>query len=152
MIEESKPFVYLTIKDVENIVTLLIEKENNDADGEAIPPFHTRYPNKLESILTQIQVECFGEPLFPDLISKSARLFYGLAKQHPFINGNKRMAILILIEFLRLNEAQIPRQNILSIEYDTLFEMVIKVSHTIIEQEDETMEYLKNKIKTFILK
>lgn len=148
MIEEKNktPFVYPTLEDVERLVQALMAKEDSDPDGEPMPSFQTRYPNKLESILGQIEAEYFGEPLFPDLTSKAARLFYGIAGQHPFLNGNKRTAILALVEFLRTNPAQIPVQKILLFSDDALFEMAIRVGQATAEQEDEIMNYLKEKI------
>jgi prophage maintenance system killer protein len=41
-----------------------------------------------------------GEELYPDLELKAARLFYTIIKNHPLLNGNKRVASLVLYEFL----------------------------------------------------
>ena len=70
---------------------------------EAIPDIHTRYPGKLESCLA-IPFQGFGgvEP-YPSLLEKSAILFYIMIKNHPFQNGNKRLAIATLLVFLTLN-------------------------------------------------
>lgn len=35
--------------------------------------------------------------------SKATRLAYGLIKNHPFIDGNKRIGILAMISFLEIN-------------------------------------------------
>lgn len=45
----------------------------------------------------------FGEDLYPDLASKAAIFFFLLIKNHPFMDGNKRTAVLALIEFLERN-------------------------------------------------
>jgi death-on-curing protein len=41
----------------------------------------------------------------PDLASLAANLGYGLAKNHPFVDGNKRTAFVSVETFLRLNGA-----------------------------------------------
>jgi len=37
------------------------------------------------------------------LEEKAARLFYLINKNHPFLNGNKRIAVMALFVFLSLN-------------------------------------------------
>jgi death-on-curing family protein len=70
--------------------------------GEPIPDFSTRYPNKLEScIITPHQT--FEGQLYPGIIKKSAVLFYLMNKNHPFQNGNKRIAVTTLLYFLYKN-------------------------------------------------
>ena len=44
-----------------------------------------------------------GNELFPSLEEKVARLGYGLVNNHPFIDGNKRIAAVATLEILALN-------------------------------------------------
>ena len=44
-----------------------------------------------------------GEELFKELIEKAARLGFGLVANHPFIDGNKRIGIFIMLVFLEVN-------------------------------------------------
>ena len=44
-----------------------------------------------------------GNELFPSLEEKAARLGYGLVNNHPFIDGNKRIAAVATLEILALN-------------------------------------------------
>ena len=46
----------------------------------------------LESSLAQPFQTFGGEELYPTLAEKAARLAYGIAKNHPFLDGNKRAA------------------------------------------------------------
>lgn len=78
---------------------------------ESIPPFETRYPNVLESCL-QTPFQKFGKKfLYPGLKSKAAILFYLLIKNHPFQNGNKRIAVTTLFVFLSINKKWIKVDN-----------------------------------------
>jgi death on curing protein len=52
------------------------------------------------------QLFAYGDPL-PDLAALSASLAYGLARNHPFIDGNKRTAAVACETFIRLNSARL---------------------------------------------
>lgn len=45
--------------------------------------------------------------LFPTLISKITRLAWGITKNHPFIDGNKRIGAHAMLLALKLNEISI---------------------------------------------
>lgn len=70
---------------------------------EPIPDFSTRYPNVLESCLSVPFQTFSAKDLYPMLTKKSATLFYLMIKNHPFQNGNKRIAVTTLFTFLRKN-------------------------------------------------
>lgn len=44
-----------------------------------------------------------GEYLYKSLEAKAARLGYSLIKNHPFVDGNKRIGMLAMMVFLELN-------------------------------------------------
>ena len=44
-----------------------------------------------------------GVELFPSIREKGARLGYGLVANHPFIDGNKRIGLLVMLAFLEAN-------------------------------------------------
>lgn len=44
-----------------------------------------------------------GVELYPSVIEKAARLCYGLAKNHPFFDGNKRTAIHTMLVYLAVS-------------------------------------------------
>jgi death-on-curing protein len=54
----------------------------------------------------------FGDDeLYPDLFSKTAALMDSLVRNHPFMDGNKRTAIVSSGIFLRLNGFQLKVKN-----------------------------------------
>jgi len=88
----------ITIADVEYLAFRLA-KEHLSFD-EPIPDFSSRFPNSLEScVLTPFQ-RFAGKALYPTLVAKASILFYLMIKNHPFQNGNKRIAITTLLTFL----------------------------------------------------
>lgn len=44
-----------------------------------------------------------GEDVYPSLQQKAARLCFGLVKNHPFVDGNKRIGAHAMLVFLALN-------------------------------------------------
>jgi death-on-curing protein len=72
--------------------------------NEPIPEFSTRFPNILESCLAVPFQSFSGKSLYPDLIAKASILFYLMIKNHPFANGNKRIAMTTLFVFLYKNK------------------------------------------------
>ena len=70
---------------------------------EPIPEFGSRFPGILESCLAT-PFGTFGrKDLYRGLSGKGSILFYLLIKNHPFRNGNKRIAIMCLFYFLHKN-------------------------------------------------
>jgi death on curing protein len=78
-------------------------KETLDFD-EPIPEFKTRFPHALESCLATPFQEFGGKSAYRGLIGKAAILFYLMIKNHPFQNGNKRVAMMTLLIFLHKND------------------------------------------------
>ena len=57
----------------------------------------------LDSALKMPFATYAGEELIPGDKEKIVRLAYGLIKDHPFRDGNKRMGALVLLTLLKLN-------------------------------------------------
>ncbi len=81
MTSSNPTFNYLEIEDFRIIVEQLISAQQEYS--EDLPPFHTRYPEKLEAIINQVQATYFGEELYKDFSNQSSHaiLFF---KQRPF--------------------------------------------------------------------
>lgn len=56
--------------------------------------------------------QSFGDTeLYPSLLEKAARLGYGLIKNHPFVDGNKRIGTHAMLVFLAINNAELSYSN-----------------------------------------
>ena len=42
--------------------------------------------------------------LYPTIIEKAARMAYAVSKNHPFVDGNKRVAVTSMLVMLRINK------------------------------------------------
>lgn len=54
----------------------------------------------LESAVNAPFQEYFGVELYPTVAEKAARLCFGIAKNHPFFDGNKRTALHTMLVYL----------------------------------------------------
>lgn len=57
----------------------------------------------LESALAAPFQTFDEQELYPTSYSKAARLGYSLVNNHPFVDGNKRIGILVMLTYLELN-------------------------------------------------
>lgn len=57
----------------------------------------------LESALEQPKAEFAGQLLHPTIHEQAAAYLFHLARNHPFVDGNKRVAFAAMDVFLRLN-------------------------------------------------
>lgn len=67
----------------------------------------TRDLGLLESAVYSAN-QAFGEEeAYPTVEQRAARLAYAITQNHPFMDGNKRIGMLVMLMTLRLNHVQI---------------------------------------------
>lgn len=90
----------------------------------------------LESALSAPFQGFGGVDAYPSIQQKAARLGYGLVKNHPFVDGNKRIGAHAMLVFLALNgiELEYTQRELADIilqvaankaDYDTLFHWLV---------------------------
>ncbi|MBI4066460.1 type II toxin-antitoxin system death-on-curing family toxin [Candidatus Gottesmanbacteria bacterium] len=113
---------------------------------EPIPSFDSRYPGVLESCLA-IPFQTFQKRTFyKGLEGKAATLFYLMIKNHPFENGNKRIAMTTLFYFLYKN------QKWLRVDSKELYNFAKWVAESNPKLKDETMQAIKKFIRTYLIR
>ena len=86
-------FRWLDVRDIRMMHSRMIA-EFGGSDG-------VRDDGLLESAVARPQnLAAYGEPSLAQL---AASLAYGIARNHAFVDGNKRVAFAIMVIFLRLN-------------------------------------------------
>lgn len=90
------PRDYLTVADVLGMHAILMQRYGG-ADG-------VRDPGALESALFRPQTGYYA-----DIIAEAAALLESLAINHPFVDGNKRIAFAAADVFLRINGWRLKR-------------------------------------------
>jgi death-on-curing protein len=61
----------------------------------------------LESAVLNCYQTFDGDELYPGVIEKAARLAFSICGNHPFVDGNKRVAVTALLTILRLNDVAV---------------------------------------------
>jgi len=79
---------------------------------EPIPDFGTRFPNILESCVAMPFSQFNRKYLYRGIVGKGSILFYLIIKNHPFQNGNKRIAVMSLLYFLYKNGKWLKMSNL----------------------------------------
>ena len=80
-----------------------------------------------------------GIDLFPTVIEKGVRLGYGLVANHPFVDGNKRIGILVMLVFMQLNGIN------LELTDEMIVDVTLKVASGEFKYED-LLDFVKNNI------
>lgn len=107
-------------------------KETGGSDG-------IRDENLLDSAVNAPFQTFDEEFLYKTLDQKAARMGYGIIKNHPFIDGNKRIGMLAMMVFLELNgiELNCSDEDIIHVglslasgdmEYEQLVKWIVKNS------------------------
>lgn len=69
-----------------------------------LPEVQVRDLGLLESACARPQASVFGDLAYPTINEQAAALIHSLARNHPLIDGNKRLAWTALKVFLLLND------------------------------------------------
>lgn len=78
----------------------------------------------LESALAMPQASYSGEELHPSLHEKAAAYLFHLVKNHPFVDGNKRVGLAVALAFLGINDTFIAATD------EELVELVLGVAES----------------------
>ena len=82
----------------ETVITIHKELINKIGGGHGI-----RDKNLLDMSVNSPFQTFGGNDLYPTIIEKAAHLVFSLIKNHPFLDGNKRIGVTVLIIFLKSN-------------------------------------------------
>jgi len=134
---------FISIVEIEYLAFNLA-KETMDF-SEPIPAFSTRFPNILESCLGTPLQGFSGKSLYHGLIAKTAILFYLMVKNHPFQNGNKRIAMTTLFVLLHKNKKW------LKVDNQELYNFATWVAASPAKLKEETVKAVEKFIKTYLV-
>ena len=93
-------------------------------------PTEVRDIGLLESSVHRPRASVLGQDAYPDLLTKAAALLHSLARNHPLVDGDKRLAWLATWVFLAKNGT------ILDPDDDAAYELVVGVAAGEIDDVD----------------
>jgi death-on-curing protein len=132
----------VTVKEVEHITFKMAQELLSF--NEPIPDFSTRTPNILESCLATPFQTFGGRFLYPGFLTRASMLFYFMIKNHPFENGNKRIAITTLFTFLFANNKW------LIADIQELYNFTVWVAQSPPQFKDEVVKAIEKFSKTYV--
>jgi death-on-curing protein len=91
----------------------------------------------IESAQARPRASVFGQDAYPDLHLKAAALLHSLARNHPLVDGNKRLAWTACRTFLAINGQWI------SATEDERFDFVIRVATGVLSDLDKIADQLR---------
>ncbi len=132
----------LMVEEVERVAFRLAQQSLSF--NEPIPDFGTRYPNVLESCLSAPFQSFAKKDLYPTFAGKTSVIFYLMIKNHPFQNGNKRIAITTLFYMLYNNNKW------MRVDTQTLYNFAVWVAASPSNAKEEVVRYIEKFIKKYI--
>lgn len=100
----------------------------------------------LKGILGSIEQTFGGADLYPSVEEKAANLLYFIIKDHPFVDGNKRVASLMFIWFLEKNNLLLAPDGERKINDNALVALTLLVAKSNPKQKDVMIDLIINLI------
>ncbi len=138
-----RPIKQLSVAEVEYVAHRLAQELMDY--GEPIPPFDTRFPDRLESCLKTPFQKFDNKSLYSGVVLKTAMIFYLMIKNHPFQNGNKRVAVLTILYFLSENGRWIKVGNL------TLYKFAKEVAESDASKSRETIQAIVDFLTMYVV-
>jgi death-on-curing protein len=85
-------------------------------------PVQVRDVGLLDAAVHRPRASVLGQDAYPDVLTKAAALLHSLARSHPLVDGNKRLAWLATYVFLAKNEVELDPDD------DAAYELVVGVA------------------------
>jgi death-on-curing family protein len=133
----------ITVNDVETIAHTLAKELLQWQ--EPIPDFGTRFPDRLEGCLAVPFYSFDNKVFYPTITGKAAVLFYAMVKNHPFQNGNKRIAMTTVLVFLFKNHKW------LRVDNQELYNFAKWVAESNPRVKDATVSAIEKFISTYLI-
>jgi death on curing protein len=86
---------------------LTVEQALRIARAAVGGPVAVRDIGLLEAAIHRPRASVLGQDAYPDLLTKAAALLHSLARNHPLVDGNKRLAWLAAYVFLAKNGSEL---------------------------------------------
>lgn len=101
------------------------------------PDFSVRDHGLLESAVARPATSVFGQDAYATLDDKAAALLHSLARNHPLVDGNKRLALAGTIAFYGVNGRRLTLTN------DQAYDLIISVAAGTLDAVDAISAVLR---------
>ena len=114
--------------------------------GEASDLFGTDSQDKLSGILQNLLQTFDKKELYPSIEEKASHLLYFVIKDHPFIDGNKRIASFLFVYFLDKNKYLYRESGERKINDNALAALALLIAVSNPKEKDELIKITTNLI------
>jgi len=128
------------VKEIEKLKQELINKK------EATELFGQERENSFKGIIRNIYQTFGGVDLLPTIEEKAANLFYYIVKDHPFVDGNKRIGAFMFVLFLSKNNYLYDENGELKINSNALVSLALLIAHSNPNEKDLIIKLIMNLI------
>jgi death-on-curing family protein len=129
----------------ENAIKVIQEiKKDLIVKGEASDLFGQENDKKFQAILGSIYQTFDKKELYPSLEEKAAHLLYFIVKDHPFIDGNKRIASFLFVYLLDKNDFLYRKNGEKKINDNALTALTLLIAVSSLKEKDKLIKIITN--------
>ncbi len=146
LIKNTKGKFILKYEEAINVISEI--KKNLIAKKEASDLFGRENSDKFKGILGNIYQTFDRKELYPSLEEKGAHLLYFIIKDHPFVDGNKRIASFLFVYYLDKNNFLYRKTGEKKINDNTLTALAILIAISDPSEKDKLIKIITNLLAT----
>ena len=146
LIKNTKGKFILKYEEAINVISEI--KKDLITKKEASDFFGRENSDKFKGILGNIYQTFDRKELYPSLEEKSAHLLYFIIKDHPFVDGNKRIASFLFVYYLDKNDFLYRSTGEKKINNNTLTALAILIAISNPSEKDKLIKIITNLLAT----
>ena len=133
----SKPIYRITYEECVKMVGKMRDSFNTDVFGVE------KEAGKVSGIIAAVYQSVFGQEAYPSVEEKAANLLYFMIKDHPYVDGCKRIAASLFLEFLDKNDVLF-KKGIKRLSDGTLVAITLMIAESKPEEKDIMVKLVMN--------
>lgn len=136
------PLASFTVVEARQMAASL--RQRLTVSGEAGALFGQERGKALEGILGALDQTFGGHPVYPSAQVRAAHLLYLVIKDHPFSDGNKRIASLLFLEYLRRTGLLLATDETPRLAGNAVVALALLVAESAPQQKDTMIHLILN--------
>lgn len=132
------------VKSIQKLKEELIKK------GEATILFgQEKFGNgySFSGLIAGIYQSVFGQDAYPSLEEKASHILYFIIKNHPFNDGNKRIAAFLFSLFIKMNKFDLKRNGEKKISDSMLAAIALMVAESNPKEKDQYIKLIVHSLR-----
>ncbi len=145
--KKGKAKFVLKTEDCRQIIKELKKRLADKADKKGVGNlFGQEYAGKFEGIISGLYQTYTGKQLYASMAEKAAHLLYFAVKDHPFVDGNKRIAAFLFVYFLDRNNYSRKASGEMKISENALVALVLLLAISNPKEKEVMVDIITNLI------